>query len=838
MSSPPNSRRLSRSATQSIYAPTASSRPFLNMLNPLGRAYQGYTVANQSVLEEPEEDNDGAASPRNDDIDLEAQAHLTPTTKTSVSAPRVPRGGTDASILRPNVREDDRIQEESESDGEVPQSLLIESPAVHRAPLSRKGRPREVRYASQTAAPADPPRISVPPRPSEIGAEVPPPRRSSAPTPPNPKRGLDAYERALWNWVNVYNLDAFLQEVYLYYHGKGIYSIALKRGLNLLTVGFVIGFSTFLLRCVTRLSDIVVERCVSRFSGFTLLFFLLFCAFYVWQIALFVLSVMRLVDMYRFYTYLLQIPDEDIQTISWPEVVRRIGAIRNSNPLTELSSSSSRPRASEGAKLDAHDIANRIMRQENFLISLFNKELLDLRVPLPNGWPTEEGKGRTLTRSLEWNLQFCLMEYLFDRRGQVRKVLHACIGSDGVFIFMGILNAIFAPFIVVYLLMYSFFRYFEESYKNPSAISGRAYTPFAHWKFREFNELPHLFERRTQGIIPYRQHVHGFLAFIAGSFAAVLLLATVLFYLSVFGGILARRTRVFDSEVLMEALVQYTHYLPDEWRAQLHAKTVHTQFGELFQMKVVTFVTELTSVVLTPFILWFALPPCAPAIVDFFREFTVHVDGLGYVCSFAVFDFQRHGNVKFGAPTNMEKSFVSFKACAPGTPASIVIPPADRAQEYERALQESRSAAVRRRGGSGFGTASKMLGQSGTMATSVYQLGMAESIALGDSDGSVAHAQLQAPSQGANVAATAAHGHMSIPSGSGELAADSEGDVRSGLGESYVDGARRHARGGLGRSTQEEEDDGLGADGGVLGLLAQIYNGTAGGGPRGVLQQR
>jgi hypothetical protein len=29
------------------------------------------------------------------------------------------------------------------------------------------------------------------------------------------------------------------------------------------------------------------------------------------------------------------------------------------------------------------------------------------------------------------------------------------------FIFMGILNAIFAPFIVLYVLMYSFFRYFE-----------------------------------------------------------------------------------------------------------------------------------------------------------------------------------------------------------------------------------------------------------------------------------------------------------------------------------------------------------------------------------------
>ena len=82
-------------------------------------------------------------------------------------------------------------------------------------------------------------------------------------------------------------------------------------------------------------------------------------------------------------------------------------------------------------------------------------------------------------------------------------------------IFMGILNAIFAPFIVLYLLMYSFFRYFEvclslpssrtrllrrppfqEYHKNPSNIGGRAYTPYAQWKFREFNELPHLFKRR------------------------------------------------------------------------------------------------------------------------------------------------------------------------------------------------------------------------------------------------------------------------------------------------------------------------------------------------------
>ncbi|KAI0257591.1 hypothetical protein BJV78DRAFT_1278089 [Lactifluus subvellereus] len=135
------------------------------------------------------------------------------------------------------------------------------------------------------------------------------------------------------------------------------------------SVGFVIGFLTSLLRWmdysriypdqVTRLSDIVVERCVSRLSGSTLLCFLLFCVFYVWQIMAFVLSIMWLVDMYRFYTY-LQMPD------SHP------GLESTHRSLLTLF-----PPASEGAELDAHDIANRIMRR--FFRYFVGQEELDSR---------------------------------------------------------------------------------------------------------------------------------------------------------------------------------------------------------------------------------------------------------------------------------------------------------------------------------------------------------------------------------------------------------------------------------------------------------------------------
>lgn len=47
---------------------------------------------------------------------------------------------------------------------------------------------------------------------------------------------MNAKERALWRWVNVTDLDGFLQQVYLYYVGKGIWAIGLERTLNLLCV--------------------------------------------------------------------------------------------------------------------------------------------------------------------------------------------------------------------------------------------------------------------------------------------------------------------------------------------------------------------------------------------------------------------------------------------------------------------------------------------------------------------------------------------------------------------------------------------------------------------------
>jgi len=53
---------------------------------------------------------------------------------------------------------------------------------------------------------------------------------------------------------------------------------------------------------------------------------------------------------------------------------------------------------------------------------------------------------------------------------------------------------------------------------------------------------------------------------------------------------------------------------------------------------------ELLSPIVTPFILIFHLRNKSLEIIDFFRNFTVEVVGVGDVCSFAQMDIRRHGN--------------------------------------------------------------------------------------------------------------------------------------------------------------------------------------------------
>jgi autophagy-related protein 9 len=288
----------------------------------------------------------------------------------------------------------------------------------------------------------------------------------------------DPKEKALWLWVNQTDLDTFLAEVYEYYTGSGIYSMLLKRVITLLQTGFVVTFTTFLSWCIDyskishshRMSEVIVPKCTNRMHGFWIFMLWLFIMYWLYSFYRLLMGIPRLRVMHDFYHYLLDIPDRDIQTVQWQQVVSRIMALRDQNLATASNlSAESRKLLDHKSRqrLDAIDIASRLMRRDNYLIALFNKEVLDVAVSIPF-----LGNRYTFSETTRWHLNLAVMDFVFssgstgqfnqdflkekNRRDLVTKLKTR-------FLWVGIISIVCAPFTVTFVLVSYMFKYFTVS---------------------------------------------------------------------------------------------------------------------------------------------------------------------------------------------------------------------------------------------------------------------------------------------------------------------------------------------------------------------------------------
>ncbi|KAL7620018.1 autophagy protein atg9 [Parahypoxylon ruwenzoriense] len=626
------------------------------------------------------------------------------TPRSPIATPSDARHGT-ARTGRQDVRQRWPMSED-DGDNDVPASLLVEGPSAT-TPKSNPPRsgPQQARNYHALPGPSNR-RIQTQWETAQAHQRLhqdedygPLPGRHQADIPTR-KPGFIASpkDKAMFRWANVSNLDVFIRDVYDYYLGAGIWCILLERVLHLLKVVFVATLLTLLSQCIDyskirqskSLSQILIPQCTKHMWGIWNLS-LWMCSFYfIWKTIQWILDLPRLMHIRDFFVYLLEIPEEDMQTVSWQDVVSKITALRDENVKTATNITPSQRRfiskhlgqhmASQSKeRLDAHDIANRLMRRENYIIALFNKDILDLTAPIPF-----LRNQQLFSKSLEWTVQFGVLDLVFNESGQVhQRVLksdhrgHLSREMQMRFVFAAVMNLIFAPFVACGLVIDFIFTYYNEFKTNTSSLGARQYTPLARWKFREFNELPHLFEERLNMSYPFAKHyidqfpkkktesaartvqffTGALIAVLAivgfsdpemfvdfelfpgmNAFAFVALLTTTW---AVARGMISEENDVFDPEYAMQNVIEYTHYQPDQWKGRLHSYEVKAEFSELYKARIIIFLEEILGVLVTPLVLFFSLPKCSDQIIDFFREFTIHVDGLGYVCSFAVFDFQK-----------------------------------------------------------------------------------------------------------------------------------------------------------------------------------------------------
>ncbi|KAI0148518.1 autophagy protein Apg9 [Xylariaceae sp. FL1272] len=597
---------------------------------------------------------------------------------------------------------------EDDGDNDVPASLLVEDPGpAHPKPKPKPPKPN-ARSSRQHPGPGPSNRRRIQAqwetaqahqrlhKDDEYGAGPIRQRHGL----PSARPGLisSPKDKAMFRWANVSNLDVFVRDVYDYYLGAGLWCIMLDRLLHLLKVFFVTSLLTLLSQCVDytkirqskSLTEIMIPQCTKHMWGVWNLS-LWICSFYfVWKSIQWILDIPRLMHIRDFYVYLLDIPEADMQTVSWQDVVSKVTGLREQNAKTAKDITPSQrkflfgqagPHTTSQSKerLDASDIANRLMRRENYIIALFNKDILNLTAPIPF-----VNNKQLFSKSLEWTVQFGVLDLIFDEDGQVhQRVLksdHRGQLSREMrrrFAFAAIMNLIIAPFLACGLVVDFLFTYYNEFKTNTSSIGARQYTPLARWKFREFNELPHLFEERlNMSYFPAKFYLDQFpkkktesaartVQFVVGAMIAVMAIvgfsdpemfvdfevfpgmnalgfvAILTTVWAVARGMISEDNAVFDPEFAMQNVIEFTHYEPDHWKGRLHSHEVKMEFADLYKPRVVIFLEEILGVLVTPLVLFFSLPQCSDHVVDFFREFTIHVDGLGYICSFAEFNFQK-----------------------------------------------------------------------------------------------------------------------------------------------------------------------------------------------------
>jgi len=536
-------------------------------------------------------------------------------------------------------------------------------------------------------------------------------------------------------WGAVANLDLFLTSLYHYYYHRGIVPIIGKGVVELISLFFTLWLSVFLFQyldwrklwncrdeesCEANLADYIIDKpfaSVSIWNFLIVLYILLFTAYGLFAISTFLTSIRQALEAKHIYEDKLGFSARKLEggAVEWHEICQKILQLQHSGEWRI---------AIHGQDIkDELVVAQRILRRENFMIAFFNRGvgyagdgdgsgggnggggggfsssafsgststscnqgcLLDLTIPMP--WKTQNG-GRSETKfyskSLEWSIYFCVLSYMFNHKYQIRPAF--CMDPVSLqrrFIFCGIAHIIFMPFLLFFMTLHFSMQNLYDFRSSKQYLGPKEWSSTAKWIFREFNELPHVFEKRIdpsyEATDAYMQlfapsslmnSLGRILVFLSGSLGAVCVaLAAVndaillhvklgnwnlLWYVGVLGvvysagqGMMPNNTVIprthhnlfAEMDSALAKIASHTHYYPEFWKKRGWDNIIKSAVSELFQYKLQLFALEVASIVVAPIILCHSLPRRAADICSFVQKVKVEVNRTGDHCGFATFDF-------------------------------------------------------------------------------------------------------------------------------------------------------------------------------------------------------
>ena len=304
--------------------------------------------------------------------------------------------------------------------------------------------------------------------------------------------------------------DKELQKIYKYYIYGGFRNIKLLEIMNFCSTLFMILFIQIIFRCIDYEGLSHVENSNEekkylwdfiKLSGFIQISFFNICFLLIFGIYIF-LRILGIYDAIKQYGEIklflekkIGTTDTNMNKLSWKDFCHKL---------------------EEYLKLNSYQIHSKILRKENFLIEIFDSQI----------------NKYVFSKLMEWNLIFCILNPLMENM-QFRKVEfqnsnetlekddsefvedeneYTDNSNDSKIFFKNkgvikkkcILNLIVLayltflcmPFLIIYNFFFTFLKYGERYYHNPTKITLRNWSLASNWKIRYYNELSHFLDTR------------------------------------------------------------------------------------------------------------------------------------------------------------------------------------------------------------------------------------------------------------------------------------------------------------------------------------------------------
>jgi autophagy-related protein 9 len=513
-------------------------------------------------------------------------------------------------------------------------------------------------------------------------------------------------------------LDLFLTKLYRYYFHRGYWNIVTSQISEVLIFTFFVLFCLFIFGAVDystlfsfrdpsktyQFGDAVHLEWLRTMNAYFIISLVIFSIYMVWKVIKIVYDAKMMWEIRNFYKCNLLIDDFELQTTRWTLVVKRLNHYLTMKGYDAL---------------ESWNISARIMKKDNYLIAMIHHNILDYGIPiLPEsinnrvrrflGMSGDERlKVNVFSRILLWSITYCIVNFIVNERNEVRNEI---MFSDREHVqdslinelrkklrIIGILNLLLTPFLALFVPIYTLFHYGEEFYKNPSSASNREWGFSAKWKFREYNELPHIFKTRMylssklaeQYIdqFPYTiyESISKLVAFVSSSLIVYFVFISIwnenaLFnieispYKSVFWWVTVLSTvwvasrsvlkeqPIFFPEKKMEKLAKYLHYIPDNIISRPNSQESLEWIKKYYQFKIIQILREMISIIINPFILWFSLgkDENIERIIHFIRESTIEHSRLGKICEYSVFEIDDEIDRYSSSIHNANEVLISF----------------------------------------------------------------------------------------------------------------------------------------------------------------------------------